>query len=332
MERKARVKSLPRKNKVDDFQVYCRKCTKTKPSKEFFIATDLYLDSNGFFSVCKECCTEIYKLMFQSEGNVARAILRCCRMFNVIFDETAVMATESHLKTVEGSNDKAFGIYKTKLSSISKRGFKDKIISTDLTFSEPTKMLPPSDPLKETDKNAEELIQFWGESLNHDDYAWLEVEYAKWSRDYSIKNSGEINLLKLIILKLFAIRQAMKEQKPVNKLEEEFQNLLKTSALSPAQTNAATQGKLGDSYGMLIKMIEEETPAEHYQNYKLFDDFFDLKKYLRDFVSRPITNFFNGRKNYIVSDDEDVVLDNAAFESNDVPELKTEIKNDLESE
>jgi hypothetical protein len=136
----------------------------------------------------------------------------------------------------------------------------------------------------------------------------------------------------LIFLKLFAIRQARSEQKPINKLEEEFQKLLTTSALSPAQTNAATQGKMGDSYGMLIKMIEEETPAEHYADYKLFDDFFDLKKYLRDYVSRPITNFFNGRKNYVVSGDDDISLDNTIFESNDVPELKTEIKDDLESE
>jgi len=331
-----KAKSLIRTSgKFDEKLIYCRKCMKDKAASAFFLATDLYLDSNGYFSVCKDCCNEVYNLMLQSEGNIARAILRCCRMFNIVFDETAVMATESHLKTMEAKGsktDNTFGIYKTKLVSMSKRGLKDKIVSTDLTFIEPTKILPPSDPLQPDDKNAEELQQFWGESLNHNDYVWLEAEYAKWARDYSIKNSGEINLLKLIILKLFSIRQARSEQKPINKLEEEFQTLLKTSALSPAQTNAATQGKLGDSYGMLIKMIEEESPAEHYRDYKLFDDFFDIKKYLRDYVSRPITNFFNGHKNYSISDDEDVALDNGIFESNDLPELKTEIKSDTESE
>jgi hypothetical protein len=108
----AKKTSLPNIKKDKDLVMcYCRKCMQTKPSTSFFQATDDYLDSNGYFSICKDCCNSIYELMFQSEGNISRAILRCCRMFNVVFDESSVMATESQLKKSPESSDKAFGIY-----------------------------------------------------------------------------------------------------------------------------------------------------------------------------------------------------------------------------
>ncbi len=300
------------KNNDTVLQCYCRKCMKTKPSTAFFQAVDTFLDSNNYFSICKDCCNEIYNLMYQSEGSVARAILRCCRMFNVVFDETAVMATESHLKTNESKgikSDNVFGIYKTKLGSIAKRGFKDKLLSTEMTFTEPNKSIPPSDPIDSSEKNAEELKQIWGENLNRIDYVWLETEYSKWKSEYSIRTSGEVSLLRMIILKLFDIRKARQEDKPTDKLEVAFQNLLKTSGLTPVQTTAASQGKTGDTWGMLIKMVEKEHPAEHYKDYKLFADFFDLGKYLLNYVTRPIINFFTNTKNYEVDDDDPIFLE-----------------------
>lgn len=311
------AKTLPRKRKLksdEGIKVYCRRCMQTKSSKDFFVAVDEFLDKNGYFSVCKQCCNDVYNIMYESEGSVARAILKCCRIFNVVFDDTAVMATESHIRTFDekgSKTDNGFGIYKTKLASITKRGFKDKEVSTSLTFSEPNKPLPPANPLENTEKNAEELKQIWGDNLNRQDYMWLEAEYSKWKSEYSIKTSGEVSLLRMIILKLFDIRKARQEEKPTDKLEVAFQNLLKTSGLTPAQTTAANQGKTGDTWGMLIKMVEKEHPAEHYKDYKLFADFFNLGKYLLDFVTRPITNFFTGQKNYDIDDDDPIFLQEA---------------------
>lgn len=311
------TKTLPKKRKLksdNDLQVYCRRCMKTKPSSSFFLALDDFLDKNGYFSICKDCCNEVYNIMYESEGSIARALLRCCRIFNVVFDDSAVIATESHLKTMDEKGtktDNAFGIYKTKLASITKNGFKNKEISTSLTFTEPSKPLPPSDPVDDKERNAEELKQFWGDNLNREDYIWLEKKYAKWKSEYSIKTSGEAELLQMIILKLFDIRKTRKEGGSTDKLEVAFQNLLKTSGLTPAQTTAASQGKTGDTWGMLIKMVEKEHPAEHYKDYKLFADFFDLGKYLLNYVTRPITNFFTGQKNYDIDDDDPIFTQEA---------------------
>jgi hypothetical protein len=69
MERKARVKSLPRKNKVDELQIYCRKCMKTKSSKEFYSALDLNLDKT---------------ILCQFAENVVRKYMRILIQWNII--------------------------------------------------------------------------------------------------------------------------------------------------------------------------------------------------------------------------------------------------------
>jgi hypothetical protein len=215
-----------------------------------------------------------------------------------------------HLETLAKNGketDKVFGIYKSKLLSVVKERFSNEKNGADLTFSEVEgKILDPVDPLEDHEKNSVELKQFWGDNFEYDDYVWLEAEYAEWKEANSSINRSEETILKLVVLKLLAIRKAINANKDTSKLEEGLTKLLNTGALSPAQANVASQGKLVNTYGMIIKMIEEETPAEHYGgNYKLFDDFFDLKKYLRNYISRPITNFLGGEKNYEIDDTTD---------------------------
>lgn len=54
----------------------------TKKYSDFF-ATDLELDRNGYFSICKSCCQEIYT-DYYNEKDIARALLRTCRKLNVV--------------------------------------------------------------------------------------------------------------------------------------------------------------------------------------------------------------------------------------------------------
>ena len=41
-------------------RAYCRKCKKLKNESAFFKAVDETIDSNGYFSVCRECIDHIY--------------------------------------------------------------------------------------------------------------------------------------------------------------------------------------------------------------------------------------------------------------------------------
>jgi hypothetical protein len=323
MKSKRKIQNVISKTGVEVTTCYCRKCMKEKKPTDFFPAVDEFLDSNGFMSICRQCCDEIYENNYRAEKNFAKAILKTCRTINLKFNEKAVEAARSHLKTAEGngrSAEKVIGIYKGKLITFEKKNFADKNVPLDLTFQEDVGfVIPPEDRIEdhESQKTVDEMKQFWGENFEYDEYIWLENKYAKWKIEYSIKTSGEAELLQMIILKLFDIRKAREEGKSTDKLEIAFQNLLKTSGLTPAQTTAASQGKTVDTWGMLIKMVEKEHPAEHYKDYKLFADFFDLGKYLLNYVTRPITNFFTGQKNYDVDDNDPVFSMESNFDFSD---------------
>lgn len=295
---------------------YCRMCRETKNASEFYVATDFFVDTNGLWSVCRKCCQSIYENNLKIENSVERALYKTCRLLNLRYDVDAIAVAKNQIKNMNDRGTNAtnfFGIYKSKLLAVTPKEIGHRG-DEDFTFQEETPLPPPSDPLLDHEKNAEELKQFWGDNLNRDDYIWLEKEYSKWEHDYDIRNSSEVNLLKLIVLKLFDIKNA-RANGSTAKLEKEFQDLLKTSALSPAQSNAASKSGFADTYGMLIKRIEEDTPAEYYKDYKLFDDFFDLKKYIKNYITRPISNFFSGQKNYNITGDPEFSFDASAFGS-----------------
>ena len=52
--------------KIDDGAAYCRKCSMIKSKLQFYDTTDMYLDSNGCMSVCKDCAGEIYTQIFET--------------------------------------------------------------------------------------------------------------------------------------------------------------------------------------------------------------------------------------------------------------------------
>jgi hypothetical protein len=324
---KRTVKTITSRTGVQIEKIYCRMCRENKKPSDFYVATDTTLDTNGFMSVCKSCCESIYQGTYRAEKNTARALLITCRILNWKFDEDTVNAALLHIETAKKNGavpQGVVGFYKGKLGLSSGKSFTERE-NNSLTFTEVSGLkIEPEDPLGNhvTEKTTEELEKIWGDSLEYEDYIWLESEYAIWEGDYNIRSRGEVNLLRLIILKLFDIRKGRSSKQNVNKLEEDFQKLLVTSNLSPAQSNAASKGNIADTWGMLIKRIEEETPAEYYKDYKLFDDFFDLKKYLKNYVSRPISNFLNGRKNYSV-DDIDIPLEDGMFGSESSGEIES---------
>jgi len=51
--------TISKRKKQEAKTCYCRKCQKDKKETEFFKATDLYLDSNGKSSICKDCSLPI---------------------------------------------------------------------------------------------------------------------------------------------------------------------------------------------------------------------------------------------------------------------------------
>jgi hypothetical protein len=314
-------KAVVSKTGVEVREAYCRVCMKTKAVKEnFLLATDTFLDRNGFMSVCKSCINEIYARFYETEKNVDKTILRMCRLLNVRYDENALAALKSQINTyaekgTEFSN--VFGVYKGKLTSVQSTEI-GKRQDEDLGFVEPMRSVIITNPLDDDEDSAAELKQFWGDNFNRDDYSWLESEMAAWKKTHRVDSRSEESLLRLIVLKLFDIRRKRNEGDDTTALEKAFQELLKTSALSPALSNQANQGKSLDTFGMWIKDIEQFEPAEWYADKDMFRDISNVENYYLDYFVKPLKNFIYSSKDFTITDDDSQDIDFNEIEEDDI--------------
>ena len=306
--RKKVARGVKSKTGVIVESVYCRKCMETKRPDEFYAAVD-YIDSNGYMSVCKECCNDIYAAFFSVESDIAKATLKACRKLNIKFDTKALDSAMAHLDTMEkrGTEIKNFfGLYKSKLLQSSK-GVKEFDMGSEMTFVEPNFILPPSNPLPDNDKDSEELKIFWGDSLEYEDYVFLEKEFAEWKKTHKCDTKAEEMLLKEICHKSLEIRKKRKESRGVTPahLTKELQELMKTASVDPAKTASMNSGKSKETFSEFIKIIEQTEPAEYFEDKKLFEDFDDIDFYFKKYVTRPLKNFITGSRDFNVERDDD---------------------------
>lgn len=324
-----RVKTLPKVENVVEF-CYCRKCTKTKSAKEnFYLATDKFLDTNGYMSICKECVSDIYIGFYNSEHNVDRAIYKTCKAINVRYEQSAVDATKTQIANKEKLDDdpKIFGIYKTKIISSTKGvGKMGDIEFTDLTFQIESSSIPSYSEDEKDFEGSEGVVEFWGDGFDASDYRFLEKEFADWKRSYSCQNKAEEFFLKQVCLKSLALEKARVEGGSGDNILKSLQELLKNAALTPAQQTAASSGKGTETWGVFIKNIEETTPAEFYKDKELFKDFDDIGSYIKKYITRPLKNFVTGARDFNITEDDNTEYDDGVeLEGENVEETgKTE--------
>lgn len=286
---------------------YCRKCMRTKIPKDFYDAVDNGLiDANGKFSVCKECCNDIYQNFFDNYKSVEKAILKTCRVLNIRYDEVAFAGAVNQLTKrmeVGGDYKTFFGVYKAYLMKTQATRITDRDTNEDFTFVEPSIAIV-ANPLDDSVEEAEDLRMTWGENLEYDDYRWLENELAEWKKTHKSDTKAEETLLKEICYKGLEIRNARRDGKSPGSLVKEYQELMKTANVDPAKSAIAGSGKSQDTFSSFIKTIEENEPAEYYQDKGLFKDFGNLDQYFKRFLTRPLKNFLKiGPPDFNVSED-----------------------------
>jgi len=298
---KRKSKTVISKTNIDVETIYCRKCMQYKKPTDFYIATDFFLDANGFYSICKICCQEIYNGFYLSEKSIERALLKTCRLLNLKYDQKAIDAAKQHMNTQEinGVNaDNFFGRYKSKLLISTDTCIQSDRSNVDLTFYEPSEIPDPINPLDDHEKNAVELKQFWGDKFEREEYDWLETEYSNWKATNPPANRNEETILKLVVLKILSIRKEINLGKDTSKLEEGLTKLMNAGALNPVQANAASQGKIKDSLGMWIKDIEKYQPAEWWKDNSIYKDIDNVAEYWKTHILRPFLNFWGVQKDF----------------------------------
>jgi len=313
VQSKRTVKTTRSRTGIEVENVYCRMCRENKKPSEFFSAVDEHLDSNGFFSICKQCCEKMYEGYFRTERDMARAILKTCRKINLKFDEAAVQSAKLHMETKKSTGN-VIGIYKSKLMATQRTNIGDKVTSLDLTFIEPNIVLPLAHPLDSSEVSTAELQQKWGRNYNFEDYEYLEREYSEWEKTNSCETKAEKKLIIEICHKSLEIEKRREETgtTPSN-LVKELQEIMKTAAVDPSKANAAGAGRTLETFSGIIKIIEETEPADYFEDKEMFKDFDNIGWYFRKYITRPLKNFITQSRDFNVADD-DSEEDDSEFE------------------
>lgn len=315
----------------EEQKIYCRKCQKTKHESNFYTAVDLFLDSNGKMSVCRQCVNEMYDSFYKTEQDVGRTILKMCRILNVRFDTLAVDAVEQQIATMKERGKTlsgVFGSYKSKLVVTQSGKIGEKNSEPDLTYYE-----PPQEVVEETlsiddEKDLEYFENKWGTGLTMPDYLFLESEYSDFERSTKLDTHAEEIFVKEICYIRNSIRKKREEGMSISGDLDVLTKLMKSSALTPAQQSSS--GKSVDTFGNWIKDIETMTPAEWYDDQEKYRDMDGIEKDLED-IKRSIKNFITDSRDFTSTELEGLT---GIIESGGnvmVPDKKEESSGDMEN-
>ena len=310
VRKKTTTISSPKKKESPKEEVYCRKCMQTKSSTDFYQAVDKYLDSNGLMSICRDCMQEMLDRALLVEHSMDNAVLSLCRTLNVKYDERAIESIRTSMDNADKDGKKfdfTFGKYLNLLPRFSPRGEGAKFESRsvlDLTFKEPP-IFVHGNSLNQEDngeETVEELEVFWGAGLETDDYAYLEKEKSNWESTHKFKTHAEIIVLKEVCYQQNNIRKLRLANKLTTNDVKQLQELMKLGDMSPSSQNAASSGKNLEAFGMWIKDIEKDSPADFYKDKQKFKDIDGIEEYAEKYITRPLKNFITGSRDFNVDD------------------------------
>lgn len=293
---------MPRKKNINDLISggdvgYCRKCMQVMPTIRFYESTNPMIDSNGRMSICRDCCTEIYTTYFSINNNVEKSLYLTCEDLDVRFSRDALVQTISHLENALSANkkvDKVFGVYKSKLSSLSKEN--EGI--TSFRFRDSATYESKGTEVKEIQEEIidDSLRLFWGKKYRIEDLQYLELELSNWKATHKCDNHAELLLTKELCIKQLEIIKDRDADKPTTNKVKELIELMKAASVDPAKANVASAGKSQDCWGMHVKDIEMFTPAEWFDQQEKYKDMDGFADYIKKYIYDPIVNFFTGRR------------------------------------
>jgi len=207
------------------------------------------------------------------------------------------------------------GIYLSKIIATNKS--MDKSIEEDNTYTDIGTIYIENEDIIEEDPIPKEVIEFWGKDVPKEDIRYLENEYTNFKRTHSAETYAEIVLLKQVCYTMLDIKRMRANGEETGTLVKELQALMKTLAVSPnAVASSSVANKNNESFGMWIKDIEENEPAQWLSTdnrYDLYRDVGNVEEYFQKYIVRPLKNFILGSKDFNVGqddeNDESLILD-----------------------
>ena len=142
-----------------------------------------------------------------------------------------------------------------------------------------------------------ELLKKWGK-FPLEDLKWLEADYEDWYANHDCSLLSTRKLIKLICLKELEV-QRMKEQGiDTDKKEKALLDLLNSGNLTPRTMQLTNQDESQQAFGVWLRDIEKNKPAEYFEDKKLYHDYDGIMGYIDRFIYRPMRNLITGSRDF----------------------------------
>lgn len=314
--RKATAKAQPARLIEKDGKtcISCRPQDAFRPLSSFY-ASSSPLHADGLVPICKDC---IVKLSFDFVSNRINmtgfmAVLRQIdRPFikSVLdkaykeFDDAYGLDKVREKVRMENCHQVISGYFKILLSSPTYRRYRwedgdSPVIAQEVKDDVPARSAPTKREV------TEEIRRRFGLGFTEDDYLFLQDEYDEWceSQGGEPDDKSQREIIKnLCFAKLTTVRGVLGGGN-ISQIITSFNNSLTAGNLKP-------QEKKSDAtpLGVVIRDIQNYTPAEFYADKKLHCDVQGIEEYMERFILRPMRNTMLGERNedkeYTVMTDE----------------------------
>ena len=142
-----------------------------------------------------------------------------------------------------------------------------------------------------------ELLKKWGK-FPLEDLKWLEADYEDWYANHDCSLLSTRKLIKLICLKELEV-QRMKEQGiDTDKKEKALLDLLNSGNLTPRTMQLTNQDESQQAFGVWLRDIEKNRPAEYFEDKKLYHDYDGIMDYINRFLFRPMKNLISNSRDF----------------------------------
>lgn len=270
-EEKIGAKSLPNNRN------YCTKC-KTILTTEKFWTSDSIVDSNCLCHICSNCANDLFAEIYRRrhlktddfeitaenivfDSTTEEVFRELCALVDLSFKYDAFYQCQTHVESYKNTGkklNKIFGVYKSKLSSVTKQ---NGSITERLVFanSDPSKIV--EDVRKQMYEGFEldsEMIRFWG-TTKKEELEFLENEWYQLTTRFECDSYATEMLFQEIAQQRLIIKNKRQQGASVDKELKTLQDLLGSANIKPVQETGANSTEQM-TFGTLIKKFENDKP------------------------------------------------------------------------
>ena len=288
----------PKKTKVveekkEDVKINCTCCGKEKKVNGTYFYksySEIYKSAyDGRMTICKECVWELAKNFEEIFSSQLRGIYELCKLLDIYYDKDLFM---SAIEQAKNTDSEYYRIYFQKVLSLPQ--YKNKTFIDSALFE-----ITDESKADNRDFNEKEVVKKWGKGFGSiEDYQWLEEDYHEWVTHVDADKLSTQKLIQMICIKELEIRKARQMGKPTDKLEKALRESMADASLTPKTMSEVNKTDSEKTFGLWLKDIENNRPAEYFEDKTLYEDYDHIGEYFERFVKRPLKNLLTGSRDF----------------------------------